>query len=365
MEENMECTDFIMEFSRCKRGIPVAPLFREYFCKRNPFKCPFKKLGKSQGKTSIGVGLISFLDFRRYMKNFLKLLKSSTHVLYHIAVVALSAAIALSLPFTIRFVAKKFLVYWSFIENEKLFLISVEITAAVLLILFLNYAGRGLRDRKLSNMARNAGMVNFFSSEGLLAQRRKKKLVEKQGFARDIVIMGSTGFRTFVDPKGEFYNVMQNCREAKIMLLNPYSEGARIRASSILSPDITLERFREQIIKSIDFLKELKAVQKNIMLKLYEDPPFLKLAVLGDYLWVKHYHTGIDVKAMAQYVFEHNQNPSSLYTPFYQYFLKLWNDPKVPEYDLESDELVYRDLSGNGERRERFEKNENVALSHS
>jgi hypothetical protein len=289
------------------------------------------------------------------MKKFLNSLKSSTHVFYHIAVIALSAAIALSMPFTVRFIARKFLVYWSLIENEKIFLISVEIAVAVLLILFLNYAGRGLRDKKFSNMARNAGMIYFFSSEGFLAQRRIKKLIEKQGFARDIVIMGSTGCRTFVDPKGDLYNVLQNCREAKIMLLNPYSEGARIRASSIVSPDVTLERFREQIIKSIDFLKGLKAVQKNIKLKLYEDPPFLKLAILGDYLWVKHYHPGIDVQAMSQYVFEHHQNPSSLYVPFYQYFLNLWNDPGIPEYDLESEELIYRDAAGNEERRERFE----------
>ncbi len=292
-----------------------------------------------------------------FKKRFLQdSLKSSARILYHIAVVTLSAAIALSLPFTASFIAGNFLIYWSLIENERFFLISVEIVAAILLIIFFNYIGKSWINRKFSNLARSAGMVNSFSSKGFLAQRRIKKLKEKQGVARDIMIIGSTGFRTFVDPKGDLHNVIQNCREAKIMLLNPYSEGARIRASSILNPDVTLERFKEQIKKSIDFLKGLKAVQKNIKLKFYGDAPFMKLAILGDYLWAKHYHTGLDIQAMPEYVFEHNQNPGSLFTPFYQYFLVRWNNSDIPEYDLDTDELVYRDTNGNETRREIFQK---------
>lgn len=290
-------------------------------------------------------------------KRFLKdSIKGPIRILYHSAIVALSAAIALSLPFTASFVARNFLVYRSLIEDENLFLISVEIVVAILLILFFNYIGRSWRDRKFSNMARSAGIAYFFTTRGSFAQRRIKKLKEEQGFARDVMIIGSTGLRTFADPKGDLHNVIQNCREAKIMLLNPYSEGARIRASSILDPDFTVEKFGEQAMKSIDFLKGLKAVQKNIKLKLYGAAPFLKLSIQGDYLWVKHYHTGIDVQAMPEYVFEHNQNPSSLYTYFYQYFLIRWNNPDIPEYDFDTDELVYRDIGGNEVRRELFTK---------
>lgn len=290
-------------------------------------------------------------------KRFLKdSIKAPIRILYHIVIVALSAAIALSLPFTASFVARNFLVYWSLIEDKKLFLISVEIAVAILLILFFNYIGRSWSDRKFSNMARSAGIAYFFTTRGFFAQRRIKKLKEEQGFARDVMIIGSTGLRTFVDPKGDLHNVIQNCREAKIMLLNPYSEGARIRASSILDPDFTVEKFGEQAMKSIDFLKGLKAVQKNIKLKLYGSAPFLKLSILGDYLWMKHYHPGIDAQAMPEYVFEHNQNPSSLYTYFYPYFLIRWNNPDIPEYDFDTDELVYRDIDGNEVRREFFTK---------
>lgn len=197
-------------------------------------------------------------------------------------------------------------------------------------------------------------MVYFFPTRRLLAQRKIKKLKLEQGLARDVLIVSSTGFRTFVDPQGDFHSVLQGCREARIMLLNPQSEGARVRAMSMLNPGVTPGRLSEQIKKSIDFLKGLKAAQKNIKLKLYDDPPFLKLAILGDYIWMKHYHPGIDVQEMPEYVFAHDQNPGTLYAPFYQYFLMRWNDSHIPEYDLDTDELVYRDTSGNETRREKF-----------
>jgi hypothetical protein len=71
---------------------------------------------------------------------------------------------------------------------------------------------------------------------------------------------------------------------------------------------------------------------------------------------MKHYHPGIDAQAMPEYVFKHDQNPGSLYTYFYQYFLIRWNNTDIPEYDFDTDELVYRDIDGNEVRREFFTK---------
>jgi len=288
------------------------------------------------------------------VKHQMNFLKGLAHILYHIVIVVLSAAIALSLPFMIRFVTRNFLLYWSIVTNEKIFLISIEIMMAVLLILFFNYIGRNWKERRLSKMARGAGLVFVTPAKGIFGRRRVKKLKEKHGYARDIMIIGSTGFRTFVNPEGDLHNVMHNCREAKIMLLDPLGEVAVARARSIQSADITPESFREQIIKSIEFLKGLKGMQKNIKLKLYQDIPLLKLAILGDYISVQHYHTGLDVRNMPEYIFHHGQNPGSLYTYFYQYFLTRWHDPNIPEYELESNELIYRDNSGNEVRREKF-----------
>lgn len=288
---------------------------------------------------------------KRYFKD---MIKGPAHVLYHVVLIALSASVALSLPYTADFIAEKFLVFWALIGNEKIFLVSVEIVLAITLVLFFNYVGRSRKDRKFSKLAQRAGLVFISSFKGFLARKKSKKLKESKGMARDIMVIGSTGFRTFVEEKGDLHTVIKNCQEAKIMLLNPYGEGASIRAKGILDPEITLAHFREQIRKSIDFLKGLKAIQKNVRLKLYDEVPFLKILVSGDYIWIKHYHAGFDVQRMPEYVLGYNQNPGSLYVPFYQYFLKWWYDNRIPEYDLESDELIYRDMAGNEERREKF-----------
>jgi hypothetical protein len=86
-------------------------------------------------------------------------------------------------------------------------------------------------------------------------------------------------------------------------------------------------------------------------------------------MWIQYYHTGLDVRRMPEYVFKHDQNLGSLYLPLYQYFLTQWNRPDIPEYDLESDELIYRDRGGNEVKREEFDDLEgkgivSVASSH-
>ena len=283
------------------------------------------------------------------------LLKNISHILYHIVVVVLSAAVALSLPFTAQFMARKFLGYWALIENEKIFLVSIEVGTAVLLIILFNFIVKNVKNRKLSRLAEESGLYALGRSSRLIEHARIRKLKEKNGVARNVMLIGSTGFTTFVDPAGDLHQVIQKCRGAKIMLLDPSGEGASSRARSIQSPDITMESFREQIAKSIEFLKGLKEIRKDIRLKLYRDVPLLKLAILGDYVFLRHYHHGVDVKQLPEFVFRHQGNPGCLYNPCYQYFFDRWHDPALPEYELETDELIYRDKAGNEVRREKFE----------
>ena len=295
-------------------------------------------------------------------KNLKEQLAVPSHIFSHIAIIAISAAIALSLPYTVGYVAQKFLVYWAFIGNEKLFMLTVEIVTAVFLIFIFNYISWIWKERRRAVMAREAGLVSLSSSRGAFARKRNRKLKEKQGIARDIMVIGSTGYRTFANSSGDLHNVVRNCREAKIMLLNPYGDGANIRAKSILDPEITPARLGEQIQESIAFLKELRSVQKGIRLKLYEHVPFLKMVISGDYIWMKHYHAGHDVQGMPEYIFQHIQSSGSLYGIFYQFFLSHWNDPDIPEYDFETDQLVYRDMSGNELKRERLSESDTVGV---
>jgi hypothetical protein len=180
-----------------------------------------------------------------------------------------------------------------------------------------------------------------------------KKMKEEHGFGRSVMLIGSTGFWTFTDPAGDLHEVLRNCRDAKIILLDPLKEGVTTRARSLADPGITPEIFREQIIRSIDFLKGLKSLQKNIRLKLCPKVPLVKLIILGDYLCLQHYPTGLNVWKMPEYVLKHAQH-GSLFDLFYQYFVNEWFGRDIPEYDLDTDELVYRDKSGNEIKREKF-----------
>ena len=290
----------------------------------------------------------------RWLRELQGLIKSAAHILYHIGVVTLSAGIALSLPFVASVLAQNVLDYWNRIKDEETVLIAIEITVALFLILALNYIGRSIRDRKIATIAAGAGLVQFFPARGRLTRIRIKKAKEKHGKLRSVMMIGSTGFRTLVDAEGDLHNVLRECLEAKIMLLNPCSEAALARARAILHPDVTPLRLREQVKQSIEFLKELHAAHKNVKLKLFSDFPHVKLVILGDYIWMQPYHANLDIQTMPEYVFKHNQNNHGLYAFFYEYFVRRWESHDIPEYDLGRDELVYRGQNGSEAHRQKF-----------
>ena len=277
--------------------------------------------------------------------------KNIVHLSYHIFVLLLSAAIALSIPHVFSALAKNLLSFWTFVENEKMFLVSLELSTAAALIILFNSMLQGWEARKLSRLAISAGLVPKSRFRGLLGLKPGNPLKATQGVAGDIMIIGSTGIRTFAGPDCDLHHAVRNCRKAKILLLNPFGEGAIARARSIPDQEITPEIIRDQIMESINFLKELRAGQKNIRLKLYPDMPLLKLAILGDHAFLRHYHTGLNVRNMPEYVFSSESSHGGLYLPLYRYFLSRWQDPEIPEYDLDTDELVFHDKAGREIRR--------------
>jgi hypothetical protein len=166
--------------------------------------------------------------------------------------------------------AKNLLTYWAIIENEKIFLVSLEIgTAAVLIILF-SYVRRGWEAGKLARVATSAGLVMATPFRGL-AWQQLKKLKTSKGFTQDIMIIGSTGLRTFAEPGGELHQVVRNCREAKIMLLTLSEKGQRPRHEHP-GPGDHPKSFRSKSSRASIFSKG-QAAQKNIRLKLYPTCP--------------------------------------------------------------------------------------------
>jgi hypothetical protein len=277
-------------------------------------------------------------------------LRDTAGSLYHIAIVALSAGIALMLPAG----ARQFLSLWSRVEHDKYALIAVEMTVAVLLIAGLSYLHRSLRDRTLAAAAAGAGLVSFFPRRARRAERRIQRLKEEQGTGRTIMVIGSSGYSSFVDQVGDLSSVLDKCLGAKILLVNPSSPEASARIEAIGHPEHTLATFREEVRQSIALLKRLRAMGKAVRLKLYADPPLVKMVILGDYLWLQHYHADLDIQTMPEYVLRHNRKDHGLFTLYAHYFQQRWNSADIPEYDLDTDDLVYRNRSGTEMRRERF-----------
>lgn len=149
-------------------------------------------------------------------RNLKDVIKGPAHILYHATLIALSGSVAaLSLPYTADFIVTRLMIFWTFIGNEKISLISVGIALTMVLILFLNYMmlmilfnysfnyiARSWKDRKVSRSANRAGPVRI-STKGFFARGEIRRLKESNGIARDILIIGSTGFRTFVEENGD------------------------------------------------------------------------------------------------------------------------------------------------------------------
>jgi hypothetical protein len=279
------------------------------------------------------------------------LLRDAAGSLYHIIIVALSAGVALLLPAG----ARQFLAFWSRVEHDKLSLVTVEMTVAILLIAGFSFFHRSLRDRPLAAAATGAGLVSFFPRRTRSAQRRIKRLKEEQGTGRTIMVIGSSGYSTFVDQVGDLSSVLDKCLGANILLVNPYSPEASARIEAIDHPEYSLAAFREEVRQSVALLKRLRTMGKAVRLKLYSDPPLVKMVILGDYLWLQHYHTDLDVQTLPEYVLRHNLQNHGLYTLYAHYFQQRWESADIPEYDLDTDELVYRNRAGSEIRRERFE----------
>jgi len=288
--------------------------------------------------------------FRELSSVVRALLRDTAGSIYHIAIVALSAGIALLLPAG----ARHFLSFWSRVEHDKFSLIAVEITAAIVLIVGFNYFRRSIRDRAQAAVAAGAGLVSFSPRRTREAQRRIKTLKEEQGTGRTIMVIGSSGYSSFVDQVGDLSSVLDKCIGAKILLVNPYGQEARTRMQALAHPKYTLAAFQEEVRQSIELLKRLKAIGKAVKLKLYSDPPLIKMVILGDYLWLQHYHADLDVQTMPEYVLQHNRKDHGLFTLYSHYFAQRWKSAEIPEYDLDTDELVYRSGNGNEIRREGF-----------
>jgi hypothetical protein len=272
-------------------------------------------------------------------------------IVSHGAVTVLAVAIAFSLPGIASYILNE---WWPEVESNANLLLGTEIALASILALIFNMAKIAWDHRQRVLIARRASLVYARNGgAGWLDRRRERELLGQLTTARDAFILTLTGYDTLVAADSLLRPVIDKAYEIRVMLVNPVGEGLRRRAESLPS-DVTVLTLHTEIEATIGALSKLRKYGKKVKLKFYDEEPFWKLVVLGDYIWVQHCHSGFAVREQPEYVFalDHVEPRHGLFVPFYMIFLNYWNDTRHPEYDFDTNELVYRDAGGKETGRE-------------
>lgn len=255
------------------------------------------------------------------------------------ALFALSAAIAYFLPSAIDSMLYR---GWPWLQGHPDLLLGLQVgIAAMLMALFVAIKN----SLHFVDSAKLASLVHASRREGAMTPQ----LLQKLPTAQQACVMTVTGHDTFGQPHSQFRQVLDEVREVRVMLLNPLSEGARLRADSLSGERDYYGKMLEELQDSIDVLRELRQSGKRVVLKFYDNRPFWKLVIIGGYVWVQYCHDGVEVSRVPEYVFAQPSDGGQrgLYTPFNMLFEEKWSEVPTMDFDFETDELVKRDAAGN------------------
>jgi len=270
----------------------------------------------------------------------------------HAVITSFAVGIAFALPVAAQYILYR---WWPLVAADASLLLASEISLAASLVLFFNMWRVAAENRLKGKVADMASLVYARHRANWLTRWRERSLIRKLPAARDAFILTLTGYDSLADVKSPLRESLQSAYEIRVMLLNPAARATEKRVNS-LPVEITQQSYVDEVEASIAYLTTLRTLGKRVTLRFYEDEPFWKVVVLGDYLWVQYCHSGFQVKDQPEYVFALNpDNPRlGLFVPFYMYFLEQWGDARHPRYDFDTRELVYCDDRGREIRRARF-----------
>ncbi len=278
------------------------------------------------------------------------LLSGLRHSLSHVAITLLAVAIAFSLPDAARYVLY---VWWPKTQTDAHSLLATEVGLSVALVVLFNVLKMAWDSRRMIAAVRLASLVYATDANAGPSRKKAKRLVTKTSSPRDVFVLTLTGFDTFVEPDSLFHDVLDTAYEIRILLLDPRSAAASRHVEAISDQQVNLQSLHDEITTSIAYLTALHKAGKRVTLKFYEHEPLWKVVVVGDNVWVQHFHHGFEVKRQPEYVFalQTSAPRQGFYVPFYTYFLDHWNERRHPVYDFETGELIYREDGDNETRR--------------
>lgn len=278
-------------------------------------------------------------------KHFHSFAQGIHHAFAHVVITLLAVGIAFSLPVVAKYILFN---WWPKVEDNSQLLMITEISFATVLVLLFNISKIAWDGRRSMQMNKIASLVYAREGHGWMSRWKERDMRKKIASARDVCIMSITG-DTFSSENSDLQKALELAYEIRVMLANPYGKGIVSRVQSLDSPEAMLQSYRQETEVSIAYLRKLAAAGKKVKLKFYEEPPFWKLVVTGEYVWVQYCHDGHEVKTQPEYVFglQHGNPQRGLFAPFYKHFLDQWNDTRHPEFNFETSELIYRNGDGN------------------
>lgn len=278
---------------------------------------------------------------------------SLRHIASHVVITLLAVAIAFALP---QFAQYILFSWWPQVSDDSRLLLYTEIAFAAGLVLLFNLASLSLHYRQRAKMAGIASLVHVHEPGDWISRRRKQNLLRRLPWKRDVTMMAVTGYGTFSADDADLGHILRDCYEVRVLLMNPYSAGARSYVAAHPDPEAALAGFRRELAASIAYLRALQATGRKVELKLYDEAPFWKLVFTGEHAWVRCCHDCRDFGKYPEYVFalQADKPARGFFPAFYTYFLNQWNDPQHPDYSFDSDELIYRDGDGRESRREPY-----------
>ena len=275
------------------------------------------------------------------------------YILSHSLITLLAIGIAFTLP-----KAASYILYywWPKVEDNTQLLLFTEIGFAAVLVLLVNVLMVLWENQRFVSSARLASLVFARENDGWLHPWRGRWVVKTLPASRDVYVLSVTGYNTFVDRESLFESVLRNGYDIRVMLLHPGSDGAREHIQSFTNSPLSEETLVREVEASIACLDRLRRTGKKVELKFYGHAPTWKVVVLDEHVWVQYCHRGTELKTAPEYVFAlHPRDPKKgFYVPFYMHFTGNWNNGGHPEYDFETRELVYRDVTGNETQRTPF-----------
>ena len=286
-------------------------------------------------------------------KHFNGLTQGIHHAFSHVVITLLAVGIAFSLPSVASYIL---FYWWPMVKSDSQLLLITEISFAVVLVLLLNILKVAWNGRRGMHMNKIASLVYAREERGWMSRWKERDMRKKIANVRDVYIMSITGYDTFISGNRDLQKTLDMAYEIRVLLANPYGKGVTSRALSTDDPEAMLQAYRQEVETSISYLRKLAEAGKKIKLKFYEEPPFWKLVVTGEYVWVQYCHTGHEVKSQPEYVFglQHDNPQRGFFEPFYKHFLDQWKDQGHPEFNFETSELIYRNEDGNEIQRTAF-----------